>query len=301
MKRMTQKSGLCLLPVVVTLLLTIMSGCAADDSRAETTTGGNESGETDSPVTADLDTSDIVTNRPETDLADPATDTIQLPTADRPREEDEETLRSYYEGRLEELQQALMQERLDRYISEFEYKEKISSLQKELLLAGSGQELDTTIPVSGETDPAGEDTAKPSPEPIVKTDPDPDPDSGLMPTASYRYSIMNGEATIHEYLGGSGTVTVPSQIEGCPVVSIADGAFRGQDVTAVILPDTVESIGWFAFAGCVRLESVTLPRSVCAIAYAAFENCTHLTVLCERDSYAARWAESFGLSVQYLN
>lgn len=294
MKRMTPKSGLCLLPVVVTLLLTIMSGCEADDSRAETTTGGNESGETVSPVTADLDISDIVTNRPETD---PVTDTIQLPTADRPREEDEETLRSYYEGRLEELQQALMQERLDRYISEFEYKEKISGLQKELLLAGSGQELDTTIPVSGETDPAGEDAAKPSPEPIVKTDPDP----GLMPMASYRYSILNGEVTIHEYLGGSGTVTVPSQIEGCPVISIADGAFRGQDVTAVILPDTVESIGWFAFAGCVKLESVTLPRSVCAIAYAAFENCTHLTVLCERDSYAARWAESFGLSVQYFN
>lgn len=182
-----------------------------------------------------------------------------------------------------------MEERLDRYISDFEYKERIAALQKELLLMSAGKELETTIPVSGETDAAG----KPTPEPIVKPNP--------LPTSTYRYSLQDGQVIILEYLGGSGTVTLPSEIDGCPVVAIADGAFRGQDVTGVILPDTLESIGWFAFAGCVRLETVVLPRSVQDIAYGAFDHCTHLTILCAEGSYAARWAASYGLEVQYMD
>ena len=45
---------------------------------------------------------------------------------------------------------------------------------------------------------------------------------------------------------------------------------------------------------------MTVPASVRSISYAAFENCTKLTVLCGRDSYAAHWAASYGLPVQYI-
>lgn len=83
-------------------------------------------------------------------------------------------------------------------------------------------------------------------------------------------------------------------------MAIGDGAFRGAGITAVILPDTVETVGWFAFADCTELASVTVPASVRSISYAAFENCTKLTVLCGRDSYAAHWAASYGLPVQYI-
>ena len=95
-------------------------------------------------------------------------------------------------------------------------------------------------------------------------------------------------------------MAVPAEIGGCPVVAIGDGAFRGAGITAVILPDTVETVGWFAFADCTELASVTVPASVRSISYAAFENCTKLTVLCGRDSYAAHWAASYGLPVQYI-
>lgn len=263
------------LVAVAALLLLLLCGCAAGTS-TEKPTSESASGTSQASETRYRETAQEPTETPPTD--------IQVPS-----DADGEALRTYYEERIRELQDALMEERLDRYISDFEYKERIAALQKELLLMSAGKELETTIPVSGETDAAG----KPTPEPIVKPNP--------LPTSTYRYSLQDGQVIILEYLGGSGTVTLPSEIDGCPVVAIADGAFRGQDVTGVILPDTLESIGWFAFAGCVRLETVVLPRSVQDIAYGAFDHCTHLTILCAEGSYAARWAASYGLEVQYMD
>lgn len=263
----------------VAALLLLLCGCAAGSSAGGATDG--LTGETSqAPATQYRETmSEAAQEPPET----------TPPDTQAPSDADDEALRTYYEERIRELQDTLMEERLDRYISDFAYKERIAALQKELLLMSAGKELETTIPVSGETDAAG----RPTPEPIVKPNP--------LPTSTYRYSLQDGQVTIHEYLGGSGTVTLPSEIDGYPVVAIADGAFRGQDITGVILPDTLESIGWFAFAGCVRLETVVLPRSVQDIAYGAFDHCTHLTILCAEGSYAARWAASYGLEVQYMD
>ena len=47
----------------------------------------------------------------------------------------------------------------------------------------------------------------------------------------------------------------------------------------VILPDSLETLGEFAFAGCTSLKSLTLPSSLTAILDYAFENCTGLTEL----------------------
>ena len=50
-----------------------------------------------------------------------------------------------------------------------------------------------------------------------------------------------------------------------------------------IVPDGVESIGDYAFSGCVDLVSVTLPESVNTIALNAFSNCHSLeSVWCHR-------------------
>ncbi len=210
-------------------------------------------------------------------------------------------LRTYYEERIEEMKQTLLDERQERYISEYEYRERLAKLEQELRLLTAGAELDTAKQMSGqpETEPEtasgrtpGGTVPRPEPEPVVRPTP--------LPSDSFRYSIQDGQATVTGYLGSGGTVAVPARIDGCPVVAVGDGAFRGADITAVILPDTVETVGWFAFADCAGLESVTLPAAVRSISYAAFENCTRLTVLCGRDSYAARWAASYGLPVQYI-
>lgn len=300
-RRLARRSRLL---AVAAVLIVALSGCARAGTGGNSTGGtsagtqlsdGYLSGEsaTAVPVT---DAAPPETRAPETQASKPETAAPETqapatePETQAPDTADKE-LAAYYEERLAELQQTLMNERLDWYISEFEYKERIDKLLAELELMEAGKELETTIPVDGETQPT---ETSPTLEPIVQPTPSP------LPSTSYRYLIRDGQAYIQEYLGGGGIVTVPEQIDGYSVVGISDGAFRGRDITAVTLPGTLESIGWFAFAGCVSLESVSIPASVQSIAYAAFENCTHLTVLCPQDSYAAEWAASYGLTVLYV-
>jgi hypothetical protein len=79
------------------------------------------------------------------------------------------------------------------------------------------------------------------------------------------------------------------------VTAIADEAFRGCAVTEVTLPDTVTDIGWLTFADCPVLRTVTLPASVTSIGYGAFDHSPAVTLRCPPASYAAAWAESFGI------
>ena len=48
-------------------------------------------------------------------------------------------------------------------------------------------------------------------------------------------------------------------------------------VTDLVIPDSVTSIGAYAFKGCTGLTSVTIPESVTSIGGAAFEGCTGLS------------------------
>ena len=51
----------------------------------------------------------------------------------------------------------------------------------------------------------------------------------------------------------------------------------GQEVKDVVIPNSVTSIGNYAFDGCSGLTSVTIPNSVTSIGYSAFYECSGLT------------------------
>lgn len=82
-------------------------------------------------------------------------------------------------------------------------------------------------------------------------------------TYSLFYRISEGSAVIVEsgQLGGSGTdriITVPDEIDGCPVTEIADNAFESVEWKKLVLPDTVKKIGDHAL-GKFNADEFILP------------------------------------------
>lgn len=168
-----------------------------------------------------------------------------------------------YRARIEELETQLQKQREDRYISDAVYTATIEKLQSK---------LDALSPEDESN--AGEDGA----EELV-----------------FRYRLENGKAIVTGYSGTSTLVSIPATLDGYEVVALGERAFEGQKIAAVVLPDGLEAVGWFSFYGCESLIDITIPDSVTSIGYAVFDGCPNLTIVCSEDSYAARYAESYGL------
>lgn len=114
----------------------------------------------------------------------------------------------------------------------------------------------------------------------------------------YEYEEHDGYIIITRYTGTETELTLPSEIGGLPVCEIGDYAFKDCSVVSVTIPSSVKKIGWFAFSGCSRLESVGIPSSVTSIGYGAFDSCAKtLMIVCEGDSYAETFAQSWGFTI----
>ena len=102
-------------------------------------------------------------------------------------------------------------------------------------------------------------------------------------SAQFQYTVDDTGATVTGYTGQGGTVEIPSILGGKPVVAIGNNAFQmpnleiRTDITAVILPEGLQSIGRSAFWGCAGIASIEIPDSVTEIGWAAFETCENLT------------------------
>lgn len=96
---------------------------------------------------------------------------------------------------------------------------------------------------------------------------------------------LNGTATIDDYTGSGGAVTIPAVYDGYPVTAIRNDAFNGDaSITSITLPEGLLSIGNHAFFGCTGLTAITIPSTVTSIGTAAFQNCQSLASIDIPDS-----------------
>ncbi len=102
-------------------------------------------------------------------------------------------------------------------------------------------------------------------------------------------------ATITNYTGAASSVSFPATIGGLTVTSLGNGAngvLANGDVTHITIPNTVTSVGEFAFASS-GLTGVTFGSGLTNIGPYAFEDCNGLTGLTLPDSLIAIDAGGF--------
>ena len=79
---------------------------------------------------------------------------------------------------------------------------------------------------------------------------------------------------------GTASTTIPDS-----VTSIGDYAFRGcSSLTSIVIPDSVTSIGEFAFKDCTNLSNIKLSDNITELQHCTFQNCTSLKTIIIPDS-----------------
>lgn len=112
---------------------------------------------------------------------------------------------------------------------------------------------------------------------------------GQSPTASV-VPPPSGEPSYQSTL--SGQVVVPSEVTyvftsngqsttyNCAVVNLMDAPFRNcTDITEVVLPNTLTTMGGNSFWGCTSLQAVNIPAGVTKIWGSIFRGCTALETI----------------------
>ena len=101
-------------------------------------------------------------------------------------------------------------------------------------------------------------------------------------TSLFSYRTTSGGIEVYQYDGNetaSGTLTVPSTIDGYTVVGIGEDFIYAEGWSSVSLPSTVTYIDDYAFYYCSNLTSITLPASLTSIGDSVFSGCTSLKTI----------------------
>ena len=118
--------------------------------------------------------------------------------------------------------------------------------------------------------------------------------------SDFKYIKENGGITITGYIGKQTSIKIPETIEQLPVLKIGEEAFANTKIKSITIPSSCKEIDWFAFYGCYALSSIHIGNEVTTIGYGAFDACSKsLTIHCNRNSYAQKYAQSFGINFSY--
>ena len=97
------------------------------------------------------------------------------------------------------------------------------------------------------------------------------------------------ETSSNTLIAGCKTTTIPNS-----VTSIGNYAFSGcSGLTSITIPNSVTSIGSSAFQGCSGLTSITIPDGVTSIGSSAFQGCSSLTSITIPNSVTSIGSSAF--------
>ena len=93
----------------------------------------------------------------------------------------------------------------------------------------------------------------------------------------WEYTLSDNQITITKYVGAGGDITVPTSINGIPVVAMGNQVCTYNDtVTSVTIPGAIKTVGYEVFKECKNLETVRIGEGVEKINFGAFRTCTSL-------------------------
>ncbi len=91
---------------------------------------------------------------------------------------------------------------------------------------------------------------------------------------------VDDKGVLTGYSGSGGDVVIPSKVNGKAVTSIGSTAFNRNDtITTVSIPDSVSTIGNYAFSGCKSLLQADIGKNVTELGIGVFEGCTKLVAV----------------------
>ncbi len=114
-------------------------------------------------------------------------------------------------------------------------------------------------------------------------------------TDPFKYQIVksaqgNKTVTISQYNKNLKEIAIPSEIDGLPVTAIGSYAFyrfnkvfsfttKASKLKTITIPETVQSIGKYAFYQCGKLEEIDIPLTLTTISEYAFSSCVDLKTI----------------------
>ncbi len=154
---------------------------------------------------------------------------------------------------------------------------------------GTGTETDT----EPETCQDGEDSAAALPDEVPQNEEETEEEESVSVYDSrerenavsetegdFIYEKRGNEISITKYTGSDKDVVIPEELEDCPVVDISSGAFRYNIIIeTIVMPDTIETIGTYAFADCIMLTEIELSNKLQIIDSFAFYGCNKLQTI----------------------
>lgn len=95
----------------------------------------------------------------------------------------------------------------------------------------------------------------------------------------WTFTTKDDSITITQYTGSRANVTVPSLLNGLPVVTIGDKAFWNcTNLVSVTIPGTVKNIGDYAFGKCRNLKGLYFMSSAPRFGSSPFYKDYYLTI-----------------------